>query len=246
MKRTICRIKNMKRTIYRVAFISVLMLSVLPVGQADTVTIGALKDNTLYEDVGGTRSNGAGQHLFAGVTLGIEVRRGLVAFDIIRSVTAGSTIDAVTLTLNLSRTISGAQTVTLHRVLADWGEGTSDAALNEGQGITAATNDATWIHTFSPTATWTTSGGDFSGVASATQTVNALGPYSWADPVMTADVQLWLDSPGMAFGWIILGNEAGLATTKRFDTKENPTPANRPSLTIEFTPPLSVEDWIDY
>ena len=52
---------------------------------------------------------------------------------------------------------------------------------------------------------------------------------------MLADVQGWLDDPSTNFGWLLLGNESGTRTTKRFDSKDNPTEANRPALTIEFT-----------
>ena len=54
---------------------------------------------------------------------------------------------------------------------------------------------------------------------------------------MAADVQEWLDNPPGNFGWLLLGNEAQNQTTKRFDSKENTDPADRPVLNIRFTPP---------
>jgi hypothetical protein len=53
------------------AVIAVLMFAVLiPVVkiQADDSTLGASKDNTLYEHSTGALSNGAGQHIFVGKT----------------------------------------------------------------------------------------------------------------------------------------------------------------------------------
>jgi hypothetical protein len=102
---------------------------------ADVVTLTPIKDNTLYEDPAGNLSNGAGDHLFAGRTQDAQViRRGLLAFKVAGSLPSGSTIKSVTLTLNMSWTSSAAHDVTLHRVLANWGEGTSDAAGREGMG----------------------------------------------------------------------------------------------------------------
>ena len=86
-----------------------------------------------------------------------DIRRGVLAFDIAGSVPPGSTITSVSLTLNMSRTpLVHARTVELHRLLADWGEGSSEHAANEGQGAPATTNDATWRHRFYNTIFWTT------------------------------------------------------------------------------------------
>ena len=105
-----------------------------------TADLSPLKDNTLYESATGALSNGAGQHFFSGKTdSSALLRRGLITFDIAGSIPAGSTIESVTLTLNMSKTSSGTQTIELHRLLADWGEGSSDAPSNEGGGTSAAT-----------------------------------------------------------------------------------------------------------
>jgi hypothetical protein len=59
---------------------------------------------------------------------------------------------------------------------------------------------------------------------------------------MVADVQVWLDRPAANYGWLLLGNEARPQTTKRFDTRENPNPAVRPALIVEYmrAPTLTV------
>jgi hypothetical protein len=99
-----------------------------------TITLGPVKDNTLYESSSGALSNGAGAYMFVGKTDNSAlIRRAVIAFDP-TSVPIGATIDSVTLNLNMSRTTSGSQTVTLHKLQADWGEGTSDALGNEGGG----------------------------------------------------------------------------------------------------------------
>jgi len=201
---------------------------------AGTINIMPSKDNTLYEYVPaeGDHSNGAGFHLFAGENGEGEVRRGVLAFDIAGTIPPGSTITAVSLTLNMSMTPAGPETVELHKLLADWGEGTSHAPMGEGDGAPATPNDATWRHRFFDSVFWTTQGGDFSATVSASQSVGGTGHYTWSSAQMVADVQSWLDNPASNFGWLVLGDETAIATAKRFDTRESASP---PMLTIEFT-----------
>lgn len=204
----------------------------------DTANIGAVKDNTLIEDPGGTFSNGAGPGFFSG-RIGSptnSIRRGLIAFDIAGNVPPGSTINSVTLTLNMSMTNAGPETINLHRVLADWGEGTSSSP--GGSGAPSTTGDATWIHTFYPGSFWTSSGGDFAPTSSGSQVVDQIGTYTFGPiAAMTADVQSWLDTPAGNFGWELVGNEGAPSTVKRFDTRENSNPALRPMLTVDYTAP---------
>ena len=202
--------------------------------RADVININPVKDNTLYEYVpaDGDMSNGIGDHFFAGKTGMGYIRRAVLAFDIAGSVPPGSTITSVSLTIHMSRTaLTDARTVELHRLLADWGEGTSDASANEGQGAPATANDATWRHRFYDTVLWTTQGGDFSATVSATQSVGAIGDYTWSSAQMVTDVQTWLDTPATNFGWLVLGDESTSVTAKRFDTRESATP---PVLTIQY------------
>ncbi|MGE3966025.1 MAG: DNRLRE domain-containing protein [Planctomycetota bacterium] len=208
------------------------------------VTLGASKDNTLFESSSGGLSNGSGQYFFCGRTAqAIDfLRRGLIAFDL-TAVPAGSTITNAVLTLNMSQTIVGAQTVSLHRASQDWGESTSNALVGEGSGTVAEPGDATWLHTFSPGGFWTTAGGDFEPAASAATAVSGLGFYAWQGPGMVSDLQTWLDSPSSNFGWVVRGPESGVSA-KRFDSRENPVDANRPRLVITFTPPAGFSDFV--
>ena len=68
------------------------------------------KDNTLYEydAAEGDHSNGAGFHFFAGENGMGELRRGVLAFDLAGTIPAGSTITAVSLSMNMSMTPTGA------------------------------------------------------------------------------------------------------------------------------------------
>ena len=204
---------------------------------AQLANINPIKDNTLYEydPAEGDHSNALGNHFFAGETAMGELRRGVLAFDIAGSIPSGSTILGVTLSLNMSRTGSDTpRNVELHKLLADWGEGTSVAPGEEGDGAPATTNDATWRHRFFDTIFWTTEGGDFSGTVSASQPVGAVGVYTWSSSQMRADVQSWLDDPASNFGWLVLGDESDILTAKRFDTRESASP---PVLSITYRPP---------
>src|SRR6266481_5472800 len=184
---------------------------------AGSVSINPSKDNTLYEynpNVGDV-SNALGNHFFAGETALGELRRGVLAFDIAGNVPAGATITGVSLSINVSRVPSDTfYVVQLHKVLADWGEGTSVAPGEEGTGAPATPNDATWRHRFFDMIFWTTQGGDFSATVSASQMVGPLGQYIWSSGQMILDVQEWLDNPASNFGWLVLGDESTGLTAK--------------------------------
>jgi hypothetical protein len=203
---------------------------------AAIINIMPSKDNTLYEydSVEGDHSNALGFHLFTGKTAMDEIRRGVLAFDIAGNIPAGSTIVSASLSMNMSKTPSNTgYAVELHKLLADWGEGTSHAPGEEGDGAPATPNDATWRHRFFDTVFWTMQGGDFSATVSASQSVGPLGQYVWSSAQMVGDVQSWLDNPASNFGWLVLGDESIGLTAKRFDTRESASP---PVLTIQYTP----------
>jgi hypothetical protein len=204
----------------------------------DTITLNPIKDNTLIDEPGSNRSNALGS-LYSGQTGpqgGLTRLRCVLAFDVAGSVPAGSTINGATLLMRLEQTSSLEQTHALHKVLADWGEGTS--AGGGGQGGPATPGDVTWVHRFYNTEFWATPGGDFVPSASATQIVGADSStdYAWTSPQLAADVQAWLDAPATSFGWIMIGNEIDPNTTKKFYSRETPEPTIVPRLVIDFTP----------
>ena len=204
-----------------------------------SIDIAPRKDNTLYETEDGPTSNGAGQHIFVGKTNRGSIRRAVIAFDVEGNVPTGSKITSVRLRLHMSRTQAGAQTVLLHRLVTDWGEGSSASATQGsdsggGGGEAATTGDATWVHAFFDTVAWGKPGGDFAASPSVDTTVVAAGFYTWSSDLMVTDLQGWLDDPKSNFGWILLGNETQNTTTKRFESKENSVETNRPVLTVQF------------
>ena len=160
---------------------------------ADMVSLSPQKDNTLYEDPTGQLSNGKGIYLYTGKTGVNGLRRGLIAFDL-TSIPINATITGATLSMFLFRPEQNLEPVdiSLSKALLDWGEGASNAGDPGGGGTQAEAGDATWIYTFYDTSSWTTPGGDFSTILSATTAVTQNGPYTWSGSGLLADVQSWV------------------------------------------------------
>jgi hypothetical protein len=227
----------------KILLIALLSISV-SVGSTEAATINliATKDNTLIENVEGSFSNGAGEFLFVGKTDDSELRRAVLHFDIADAIPAGSTINSVILHLSVTRAANNkpaSENVELHKLLASWGEGSSNSA--GGGGAASTTDDATWIHRFYPSELWTNAGGDFSATVSASTLVDDIGSYTWgSNSKMVADVQEWLDTPSDNFGWLLLGDESFNRSTRQFASKENSNEALRPVLTVDYTPSLAI------
>jgi hypothetical protein len=204
---------------------------------ADVISLTPVKDNTLYEEPTGALSNGSGDSFFVGrVGLGGggAIRRGLLKFDL-SVIPAGSTITSVTLGVFCSQAANvNSETIALHRAQSDWGEGASVASPG-GSGTAAMPGDATWLHTFFPSAFWTAAGGDFAATPSGTTQVAGAASYLFpSQPGLVADAQAWLDNSAPNFGWCVIGNEATTNTSKRFDSREGASVANRPTLTVTY------------
>ncbi len=225
-----------------------LVLLLLSLGQdvaaQNEIVLTPSKDNTLYESNTVALSNGAGLHLFVGRTsiTSNALRRTLIAFSVAPALPEGVVIDSVQLELHLSKTVSGTKRISVHGVLTDWGEGSSDAPGSEGAGIEATIGDATWLHTFFDTSTWQIAGGDFRLNNSASRLVAGDGTYTWGPtPELIADVRQWVDEPQENFGWLLLGDEEELQTTKRFDSREHPNPDFTPKLHIYYSVATRIE-----
>src|SRR5204862_27855 len=61
-------------------------------------------------------------------------------------------------------------------------------------------------------------------------------------PELVADVQAWVNDAGTNFGWLVQGDEAGIQTARRFDSRETTTPGAAPVLTVTYAPPCRA-DW---
>lgn len=218
-------------------------------GSGAPATLIAARDNTLYESDTGEWSNGGGNFMFAGRTAlngpsgePVESRRAIFAFDL-TSIPQSATVDSVVLLLTMVRPVgasNGTRLTTLHKLTADWGEGTT-VPLNtsEGGGEAAEVGDATWIHTFLPNQMWATPGGDYVATGSASTLVaNEPGStvHRWGSTsTMVSDVEDWIQNPLTNFGWILIGDESTDKTAKRFATRENFDAAKRPMLMVYFS-----------
>lgn len=204
--------------------------------QPITVEIIAGRDNILYETLDGSVSNALGRHLYAGNQNSGARRRPVLRFDV-SALPQGAQVQTVTLRLFCNQSQGAAAPVAVRRLLADWGEGTSAASGNEGSGTASTPGDATWIHTFYPNQAWTTPGGDYRAITSATASVSTQGAFvEWSGSGLVSDVQHWISMPAMNYGWILFGDEASSANTKRFDSRQATNAANHPRLFVTYLP----------
>ncbi len=222
--------------------VAITLAAAAPAAAVEEVVLTPSRDNTLIQTSGFASSLGAAGSFYAGrvgTNDGGTFRRGVLAFDVTSAIPAGSTILSAKVTLRCNRVPPGSapQTISLHRLLQEWGEGVSNGF--GGSGAPAAAGDATWVNRFHPGSPWTTPGGDFLPAASASRVVGPIGSYDWESSAsLVADVQAWIDETAMNFGWIVIGNEGTLQSVRRFDSRES-LAANRPRLTVVFEAPAN-------
>jgi hypothetical protein len=198
--------------------------------RAERVVIHPARDNTLFLSATGALSNGAGAGIFCGNNALSNTRRGLVFFAVADSLPAHAVVDSVELRLNVDSAPNDTpQDVSIHRVLASWGEGTSVSI--GGAGAASTDGDATWLHRFYPGTLWTIPGGDFDAASRATISVGVSGWHVWKSAALAEDVAGWLTTPESNFGWLIQGPENAPSTARRFDSRET---ANPPELVVYY------------
>lgn len=169
-------------------------------------TFTSSSDNTIYEDSVGQLSNGQGQDLRCGTDQTGKLRRSVVKFKI-RGIPQNATVVSAWLKLEIAQSSIPAGSLTCHRARSDWGEGLSNAGIKSDSGTTPMVNDATWIHKFYPNQLWNNPGGDYETVYSDSVTTG-IAPFAlFQSPGLINDVQLFLDSNHLNFGWFILGVE---------------------------------------
>lgn len=114
-----------------------------------TVTITAQQDMSIHSGMPGSHllADGSGDYLGLSVTAEGLVRRLLRHFDL-STLPAGAVVRQATLSLYESRA-RDEQVVAVHRLLAPWGEGASNAG-GAGTGAAATPGDATWTQRFHP------------------------------------------------------------------------------------------------
>ena len=216
-----------------------------------TVVIPCDRDNVLIEDPAGALRAAASLGVHVGVTgqLNNRRRRGILHFDVAAIVPAGARVTSAVLTLTTSQSSLGSPPVTVsgHRVLQDWGEGSTvpvGGLGGGGAGGASTANSVTWVHTFFSGSTWTNVGGDF--VAAPSLSLVAPSTFGSVSSSVTsavlADVQGWLDSPTQNFGWLLKTDEVGASQARRFDSREN-TAGSPPVLTVTYITPGQTTVW---
>ncbi len=223
--------------------LAALVLAPTP-GLAATVVLEPSEDNSMFEE-DGALSNGAGIYLFMGITADGFARRALLRFDIAGNVPAGATITDATLSFQVNREPSGGAPdglASLYRSQAPWGEEGSDAAGDEGMGAPAEPGDATWVFRTFNTVRWVTPGGELVQPVVDTELISGLGVYQFDGPELVTELQDMLEVPATNFGFIVVGDETGDRTARRFASRENPNASERPQLTIEYTPLVPVDE----
>jgi hypothetical protein len=192
------------------------------------------RDTTLFQDLPSNAGGGI-DGIFSGTIRTSFLRRALLSADL-----SSIPTDAVVLSVRLEMVVErsggnfGDITYGLHRVQRAWGEG--EAVIPDepgGLGAPAAVGDATWNDARFTQEVWSTAGGDFSSVASATASAGQQGStVTWESPDLTADVQAWVANPAANFGWAIITPDEGIIQrVKKFFSSE--AAVNRPVLVVE-------------
>ena len=239
-------------------------LGLASAGRADVLTVTSSQDAMIFAKSTGVdtgNASGMGPALFAGADGSSNKKRSLIEFNV-SAIPAGSTITSATVTLFLAQVagsgggagFGGTLTLSLHKLLQGWGEGTSGSPTSAsvggtGQGFTAVNGDSTWTDSFfntnSTLATpWTTPGGTFVAASSADNTTTASAintPYTWSSDQLTADVQSWVNGTSTNDGWELLSNLETTPTSFLGFWSKDGAAANgnmliAPTLSVTFTP----------
>jgi hypothetical protein len=205
---------------------------------ATELRVGAVADTTIFAEQSGSTvydatSDGSGPNLWTSVLAAGVTRRALVRFDL-AALPPGSRVLSAQLQLFEVRA-RDEHVVSLHRVLAAWGEAGSNGG-DAGVGAPAQPGDATWSHRIWPTQPWVQRSGDFDATPSSAIAVG-LGPgaFVWpSTPRTVADVQQWVDQASSNHGWMLIGDDLGVQNAKRFGSRNNPTADARPVLIVRY------------
>jgi len=243
-------IKTRKR-LYLPFNILVLTVSALSSSNAlaVTVTLGASKVSTIFENQP-DNSIGKGPAVFVGGDASGSPRRGMIDFNIAANIPVDAIITSAQLTLYLADVAgtgasedSTPRTIELHRLTSNWAHGptainvTTIAGID--QGFPAIPPSPTWNERrFQQNQPWTTPGGDFNPVISASkdvgQTINAA--YVWAStPALVADVQAMLTTPSINSGWLLQNSDEWSVDSYRvFYTQVWSDTTLRPQLLLSY------------
>jgi hypothetical protein len=181
--------------------------------------LSAVKDSWIQQD-NATQNKGTDTGLRVKSASG-KLRRSLVQFDL-SSIAPSSCIESAALKLTLTQVQNTARTHAVHRLTANWTEGTG--VSNSG---------VTW-NSRNGLNPWTAAGGDFAPTATAstaTGTVNG-ATLQWD---VTSDVSAFLAGTASNNGWLVKDANEGTGAEFVFASRENGTPTKRPQLVVTST-----------
>ena len=228
--------RNFHKCFPQLLFASLLLAAAISSNFAHALSTNLVPvaDTTLFED-SPNNNLGATDNFIAGTVAHGTRDRPLIKFDL-TAIPADATITSAALTLTVVVAASGPDSIfALHRVLADWSEGSGSGM----QGIMANNGETTWNNRFHPSTPWTSPGAaagtDYAATFSATNVIGSSGSFTFASTTgLVANVQAWLNNPATNFGWILIcQNESTLRTARRIASRENAV--NTPVLTVEYT-----------
>ncbi|MDD3080398.1 MAG: DNRLRE domain-containing protein [Paludibacter sp.] len=209
-------------------------VAALSVSATESYTLTSSKDNTIIESADGSMANSTGLVYIGNIAKGLSIRRGLFAFDL-SEIPAETVIDSVKFILTFNS--ASDNTIEVHKVTSDWGEGTSYSG--GGAGVAATTNDVTWLHSVYNTVSWTTAGGDFESTISATATIASTdASVTFKGTQLTADVQAWIAGTSSNYGWLLKSNDESTASgmiEKTYSKETATTDAQKPTLYVYYT-----------
>ncbi|MBK8000159.1 MAG: DNRLRE domain-containing protein [Verrucomicrobia bacterium] len=213
--------------------------------RADVITLNPSADTTLIQ-VDPNANLGGADFFNAGTPGNGNRNRALMVFSLSEFIPAGATINNVSLVLDIVRQPAvdiAPALFSLRRVQTSWSEG-DKVPIEEGSpglGAPATEGDATWLYRSVGGEAWSAPGGragvDFSGTPSSTAFVYGIGdPVQFeSTPLLTADVQFWLDNPSSNFGWMLMTETEEVRKSARsFASREDAN--GGPMLIIDFTP----------
>jgi hypothetical protein len=213
------------------------------------------EDNTMYEESENT--NGGGDFIFVGntdyITADYYRRRGLIKFDL-SDIPKDVIVTWAALELTVAPYNTDIVPIRLHKLTVGWGEGFQIGEDEEEFGTEPFVGDATWISNFHDITLWTNPGGygDYNEMQSASGFAGDIKEIvELSNPMMTEEIQAWIEGTDENHGWIIIGNENEVGSVKTFYSSDSTEePSARPRLIIEYVPeqqiPVELDDWYAY
>jgi hypothetical protein len=191
-----------------------------------TITLTATEDAGIWNNNASDelKNYGGCNILYINGPSGTAKDRSLIQYNL-STIPANATITSAAIRLIKIGGATSARNMSIHRVTADWTEGS--------QGCSGAAGVCNWQQRMTSTA-WTAPGGDFDATATATLSVAANGTY---DFTATNLVQSWVSGTNSNFGIIFKFTTENLNSVVQFASSEHTTAANRPQLIITYTVP---------